>query len=181
MQKLAEYQSILTRGLIEQIERCSDNEKKREFERARDHLSAAVERVKRSAGHVPDRRQAAQLLYAAGDLLMASADAASRIDRSLLPPVIEMRTKRVSGGVGGKASGKKRAQFAADQWQTKAIDLANAIREEKPRPTTEIAQVVEARWPQDAKKRLPVKHERLVRFLRERRVGKNGRFSKESP
>jgi hypothetical protein len=65
--------------------------------------------------------------------------------------------KRI-GGKSGSASGKARTKGAAEKWQDRTVDMANAIRAKNPKLSiAAIAENVEKQW----KGGLPVGHRRL--------------------
>lgn len=145
--KFKEYCALLAKGLDARIENCTDDRSKPEIVAARARLIEACEKLTRSADQIADRRHSAAILYAAANLLMAGADVASRIDRNLLPPLIERNVKRAVGTPGGKASGKVRRAEVAETWKPHALDLARQSRNERPDITqAALADQIAAAW-----------------------------------
>jgi hypothetical protein len=148
-QRIKEFSTLLDKGLKAEAMQ-SENEQPR-IEQARARLKASVEQLIQLIEMAVNRSEAVAILEVSNAVMFACADAASRIDRKLVPrlvrPSIEATTKNSFGAPGGFASGESRRAEAEETWKPHALCLAKKIRQEQPGITQgKLAIEIAERW-----------------------------------
>jgi hypothetical protein len=148
-QGIKEFSALLDKGLKAEAAQSEDEQLR--IAQARARLKASVEQLIQSIEMAVNRSQAAAILEISNAVMFACADAASRIDRKLVPrlirPSIEAATKKSLGAPGGLASGKSRRAEAEETWKPHALCLAKKIRQEQPSITQcNLAVEIAERW-----------------------------------
>lgn len=116
------------------------------------HLVESKERIKTAASQMvelakTDQLRGVQIMNVALELMLASADAASRIDRQRMPLIIKRKADKDHGQPGGKESGRKRREVIEATWMPHAKELARQIRSEDPSITqANLADRIAERW-----------------------------------
>jgi hypothetical protein len=141
----------VARELRIEIDKLSEESERNALDQAGKRLRDAIAQLMQMAAAMPDRMQGAKLLRASLYLMFASADTASRIDRKLIPqmiePLIEKKVKKALGAPGGKASGAARHAEAEEGWKPHALQLAKQARKEQPGITqTKLAHEIKTKW-----------------------------------
>jgi hypothetical protein len=149
----------LARELKIEIDKLSEESERNGLYQAGKRLRDAIAQLMQMAAAMPDRMQGAKLLRASLYLMFTSADTASRIDRKLIPrmiepliekkvaPLIEKKVKKALGASGGTASGKKRRDEAEEGWKPHALKLAQQARQEQPGITqANLVDEIKIRW-----------------------------------
>jgi hypothetical protein len=148
-QRINEFSALLDKGL--KAEAAQSENEQPQIEQARARLKASVEQLIQLIEMAVNRSQAVAILEVSNAVMFACADAASRIDRKLVPrqirPSIEAETKKSLGAPGGLASGKSRRAEAEETWKPHALCLARNIRQEQPGITQcNLALEIAERW-----------------------------------
>jgi hypothetical protein len=141
----------VARELRIEIDKISEESERNALDQAGKRLRDAIAQLMQMAAAMPDRMQGAKLLRASLYLMFASADTASRIDRKLIPqmiePLIEKKVKKALGAPGGKASGATRHAEAEEGWKPHALQLAKQARKEQPGITqADLADKIKTKW-----------------------------------
>lgn len=144
--QIKELSARLAKGLDAEIKNSTDDKAKCDLDQARQRLNGAIQQLIQLAEGISDRRQAARMLAVSHPLMFACADVASRIDRQLIPrlidPIIRKKADEDHGRPGGKRSGKKRIA-KAEKWHAVAEKAATEfLSTNRSSPTTKVTSAV---------------------------------------